>query len=77
MRFSPGSEFANSCGFISKPVSGVLASDHVVITPPSTWPVGASVYGYAANDTVSYEFCTTLPGDFGTAIDVKFLVLRP
>jgi hypothetical protein len=76
---SPGNLFAGSCtGTLSAAAPGVLASDHVVITPPSTWPSSAAnVHGVAANGTVSYTICTHFAADFGTAIDVKFLVLRP
>jgi hypothetical protein len=76
---SPGLIAAAACGKVSRDVPGVQAGDMIVVTPPLSWPtLQTSVTGAVSDGAVHYTACglTATDLNFGTAEDVKFMVLR-
>lgn len=76
---SPGVLTAGQCLFPTQPQAAVLITDHIIITAPRTWSSGnVTLVGTTGNGEVDLTICNESGAsvDFGTASDIKFMVLR-
>lgn len=71
-----GTVNANTCA--SDPITrfGVLSTDEVIVTPPSSQPLGIVTQAYTSNSSVTLVFCNVTSGDKTPPSGYELSVLR-